>query len=176
MSGKSPFLPALIRCDRVMKVALRRQSSDGGSKGLFEGTDELKREKWRSRLWLREYIHESVQVPLNYTVCVTAWLSGDIWPISLTRRPHLHMLFLFSEVHSWCCLSFSFFKNLIYSISFSAVSHISVEPVAVLGRLGFSASRAVMLVCLPADWNMPGVWLCCLTDDTRCQSADLWPL
>lgn len=61
----------------------------------------------------------------------------------------------------------SFLKALCTSVA----AHISVELVVVLGHLCF---LCLVLSVRLVDWNMPAVWLCCLTDDT--QVADLWPL
>lgn len=112
--------------------------------------------------------------------------SGDIWPISLTWRLDLHMLF--SLFRSSFIVS-SFFKA--WYMSFFPPSHISGELVVVLGHFRVLCVSSCQLVCwlkharsltLLPDWRhtMPSGWFmtsvahrrsCC---ETPLPSASIW--
>lgn len=135
-----------IRCDHMMKAALRRQHSDGGKqRTFFEGAEERKRNGHEGSVW--ENINESVHELLY---CVISRRDYQLWRhvTRILKVQFAYVVFSFQFIHG-----LDIFRSFLY-----------------LRRAGPSGDFR------PVDWNMRGVGLCCLTDDTRCQAADWWPL
>lgn len=141
MSVKSPFSRRFDQMrprDRAsFETAVVVQTE--GAKG-FMSQRERQRNQDEGSVWGN--IHESVSLCVWQHVKAAMIISfRDIWPISLIwRLPFAYAVSPLTSSFMALSLSSSFTA---WCMSFSPVSHISAEPVVVLGRLRFCASRAV---------------------------------
>lgn len=118
----------------------------GGSKGLFFEGAEERKRNGHEGS-VWENINESVHELLY---CVISRRDYQLWrhATRILKVQFAYVVFSFQFIHG-----LDIFRSFLY-----------------LRRAGPSGDFR------PVDWNMRGVGLCCLTDDTRCQAADWWPL